>query len=257
MKARCPNQSVEGTLGILAFFLGVRSGRPLTLSLGIEARYERMETKVTPIIFTPDNEPYLGRTLLFHFDQIISATMEQNSVVAKRSHDKELTDHQKMASQVISQSLSITLSIRELIRQCYLFGAYVLLRPLVERAMILFYLYYYPEDIIHWNNGWQYREAPGLSKMIDKISKKLANSPKGRGSDMLKSMNSLLHGKPDSAYFSLFPIGDSQFGFAASKILNRPKLCDDLCADVIPTLAMIQGMMAAYFNKNGGSGSFT
>jgi hypothetical protein len=212
-----------------------------------------MGTEVTPIIFTPDNEPYLGRTLLFHFDQIISATMEQNAVTANKSHDIELTDHQKMGCQVISQALSITLSIRELIRQDYLFGAYVLLRPLVERAMILFYLYYYPEDIVHWNNGWQQRDAPGLSLMIDKISKKLANSPKGRGRDMLKSMNSLLHGKPDSAYYSLFPLDESRIGFAPSKILNRPELCDDLCADVIPTLAMIQGMMAAYFQTNEGS----
>ena len=44
-----------------------------------------METEVTPIIFTPDIEPYLGRTLLFHFDQIISATMEQDTVTAKKS----------------------------------------------------------------------------------------------------------------------------------------------------------------------------
>jgi len=37
---------------------------------------------MTPIIFTPDNEPYLGRELLFHFDQIISSAMEQNAVTA-------------------------------------------------------------------------------------------------------------------------------------------------------------------------------
>lgn len=66
--------------------------------------------------------------------------MEQNALTAKKSHDIDLTDHQKMACQVISQALSITLSIRELIRQGYLFGAYVLLRSLVERSMILFYL---------------------------------------------------------------------------------------------------------------------
>ena len=26
-----------------------------------------------PVVFTPDNEPYLGRNLLFHFDRIISS----------------------------------------------------------------------------------------------------------------------------------------------------------------------------------------
>lgn len=209
-----------------------------------------MKTEMPPVIFTPDNEPYLGRTLLFHFDQIISASMEQSTLTAKKSHNIELTDHQKMACQVISQALSITLSIRELIRQGYLFGAYVLLRSLVERSMILFYLFYYPEDIVHWNNGWQQRDAPGLSTMIDKISKKGADAPKCRGSDMLKSMNSLLHAKPDSAYYSTVPLDDFRVGFAASKILNRPELCDNLCADVIPMLVMIQGMMVAYFQTN-------
>ena len=206
-----------------------------------------METEMPPVIFTPNNEPYLGRTLLFHFDQLISSTMEQSALHAKKSHDIELTDHQKMACQVISQAISIALSIRELIRQGYLFGAYVLLRSLAERAMILFYLYYYPEDIVHWKNGWQYGEAPGLAKMIDKIRTKGVDAPEGRSSDMLKSMNSLLHAKPDSAYYNFVSLDNSRVGFAPSKILNRPKLCDELCADVTPTLAMIQGMMTAYF----------
>jgi len=118
--------------------------------------------------------------------------------------------------------------------------------------MILLYLYYYPEDIIHWTNGWQQRDAPSFSTMIDKIGKKMPNSPKVRGVDALKSMNSLLHTKPDSAYYKLVPMDDSRVGFAPSKILNRPKLCDDLCADILPTLAMILGMMVAYFQENEG-----
>jgi hypothetical protein len=75
-----------------------------------------------PVVFTPDNEPYLGRHLLFHFDQIISSAMEQNSVTAPTSHGRSLTDQQHAACQLIPQALSIMLSIRELIRQGYLFG---------------------------------------------------------------------------------------------------------------------------------------
>lgn len=107
-----------------------------------------------PIVFTPDNEPYLGRNLLFHFDQIISSAMEQNAVTAPTSHGRSLTDHQRMACQVIPQALSIMLSIRELIRQGYLFGAHVLVRALVERATILLYLHLYPDEIERWNRGW-------------------------------------------------------------------------------------------------------
>jgi hypothetical protein len=73
-----------------------------------------MESKAMPVVFTPDNEPYLGRDLLFHFDQIISSAIEQNAFTASTSHGRALTDHQGMACQVIPQAISITLSIREL-----------------------------------------------------------------------------------------------------------------------------------------------
>ncbi|WP_219822447.1 hypothetical protein, partial [Vibrio hyugaensis] len=73
--------------------------------------------------FTPANEPYLGRELLFHFDQMISCCLERSAVISKLTHELDMTDHQKMAAQVIPQSISVSLSIRELIRQGYLFGA--------------------------------------------------------------------------------------------------------------------------------------
>ncbi len=206
-----------------------------------------MNREETPVIFAPDNEPYLGRELLFHFDQIISATMEQNAKVAPTSHDRDLSDHQRMACQVIAQAISITLSIRELIRQGYLFGAHVLKRSLVERQTILLYLHLYPEDIEKWGRGWHSGDAPGLAKMLDAIQNKWQRDPAVQGRDLTKAMNSLLHAKPDSAPWNLVPLGGNKVGHAVSKILNRPDLCDDLCADVIPCLAIIQAMMAAYF----------
>ena len=50
-----------------------------------------MESEATPVAFTPDNEPYLGRKLLFHFDQLISSAMEQNAVTAPSSHGRTLS----------------------------------------------------------------------------------------------------------------------------------------------------------------------
>lgn len=123
-----------------------------------------MDVKEIPVVFTPDNEPYLGRTLLFHFDQLICSVMEANGSIAPTSHGRVLTDDQEMACQVIAQSLSIALSIRELIRQGYLFGGHVLLRALAERAAILLYLHLYPAEIDKWNRGWEHNEAPGLAK---------------------------------------------------------------------------------------------
>lgn len=208
-----------------------------------------MDPEVTPVIFTPGNEPYLGRELLLHFDLLISSAMEQNAVAAPTSHGRTLTDHQRMACQVIAQALSITLSIRELIRQGYLFGAHVLLRALVERAAILLYLHLLPEEIEKWNRGWHQKDAPSLAKMFEAIQNQQQRDSVVRGSDLTAAMNSLLHAKPDSAPWNLVPLGDKGVGHAVSKILNRPELCDDLCANVIPWLAVIQAMMAAYFPR--------
>ena len=166
-----------------------------------------MDREALRVVFTPDNEPYLGRNLLFHFDKIISSAMEQNAVTAPTSHDRQLTDDQQMACQVISQAISIMLSIRELIRQGYLFGAHVLVRALVERAAILLYLYLYPEEIERWNRGWHQQDAPGLAKMFDAIQSKQQCDQKVPGRDLTASMNSLLHAKPDSAPWNLVSIG--------------------------------------------------
>ena len=208
-----------------------------------------MDPEVTPVVFTPDNEPYLGRKLLFHFDQLISSAMEQNAVTAPTSHGRTLSDHQRMACQVIAQALSIALSVRELIRQGYLFGAHVLLRALVERSAILLYLHLHPEEIEKWNRGWHQKDAPSLAKMLDAIHSKQQRDSAVRGSDLTAAMNSLLHAKPDSAPWNLVSLGENGVGHAVSKILNRPELCDDLCANIIPWLAVIQAMMAAYFPR--------
>jgi hypothetical protein len=183
--------------------------------------------------------------------------MEQNAITAPLSHNQMLTDHQKMACQVIAQSISVMLSIRELIRQGYLFGAHILTRSLVERATILQYLHLHPQEIERWNSGWHMEDnAPGLAKMFDRIQEKLQYDPKIAGKKLTAQMNSLLHAKPDSAPWNFISVGENRVGHAVSKILDRPDLCDDLCANVIPWVAMIQGMMATYFpldqssNKN-------
>ena len=206
-----------------------------------------MANQPIPVVFTPDNEPYLGRTLLFHFDRVISQVLHDNALIAPRSRARTLTDSQAMASQVIPQAISIALSIRELVRQGYLFGAHVLLRPLAERSAILLYIDIIPEKIAAWNRGWLHGEAPSLAKMFDAIQAEWGQASRIPGKDLTASMNSLLHGRPDSAWWSLIPLADESIGHAPSKILNRPDLCDDICADVIPWLAVVQAMMNAYF----------
>ena len=152
-----------------------------------------------PSVFMPDNEPYLGRATLLRFDQTISAVLELNQSTAQRTHGMQLSDMQQMACIVIPQSVSLALSIRELVRQGYLFGAHMLVRPLVERAAILLYLQTVPGDIVRWKRGWHAGDAPGLSKMLEAIQKAGNRAEFAKGADLTASFNTLLHGKPDSA----------------------------------------------------------
>jgi hypothetical protein len=70
-----------------------------------------------------------------------------------------------------------------------------------------------------------------------------------RGQDLTASMNALVHAKPDSAPWNLVSMGDGKPGHAASKVLDRPALCDELCGEVIPWVAVVQAMMAANFTN--------
>lgn len=205
-----------------------------------------MQSTNGPVVFSPDNEPYLGRELLFHFDQLIYSCLEQNASIAPKTHHITLSDAQRMACIVIPQTISIALSIRELLRQGYLFGAKVLLRPLVERAAMLLYLQECPQDIEKWKRGWIYGDAPSLAKMLEVIQEHIKKNVV-KGFRLTDEMNSLLHGRPDSGFANLILLGDNRTGYAVSKILNRPDLCDDVCANVIPWLVIAQAMMSAYF----------
>lgn len=114
--------------------------------------------------------------------------MEQNAATAPQSHGRALTDQQRMACQVIPQALSIMLSIRELIRQGYLFGAHVLVRSLVERAAILLNHPLHPEEIEKWNRSWHAGDAPGLTKMFDAIQKRQQRDAPVPGRDLTDAM---------------------------------------------------------------------
>ncbi|EAR08898.1 hypothetical protein [Reinekea blandensis] len=199
------------------------------------------------VIYTPDNEPYLGNELLYHFDQLISCCLEINAKLAPLSHTLELTELQEMASQTIPQSISLALSIREMIRQGYLFGAHVLKRSLIERVMILLYLHHFPEKIHLWVEGWPHKKSPSLAKMFEEINRKESVGPELKGYELTAPLNSLVHGKPDSAPWNSVLMGDGKYGHAPSKITNNPELCNELCADVLPWLTIITSMMCAYF----------
>ena len=183
------------------------------------------------------------------FDQLISSCLEQNSSIAPKTHQIELSETQKMACIVIPQAISIALSIRELIRQGYLFGAKVLIRPMVERSAILQFIHICPNEIEKWNRGWQHGDAPSLAKMFEVIQERMKRPEKIKGAQITNEWNSMLHGRPESALANLITLDNEHLGFSVSKILNRPDLCDDRCAEVSLWLIVVQAMMTAYFEE--------
>ena len=129
------------------------------------------------ITFTPEDEPYLGLESLLHLDNVIISCLEANAKIAPYTHTiKSKSDLQVATSQIIPQTISIALSIRELVRQGYLFGAFVLIRPLAERSVTALFLseYYKYKNrcaVDIWKNSWKYSERPSLQNMIDVIRK--------------------------------------------------------------------------------------
>lgn len=92
------------------------------------------DSELPEAVYLPSNEPYLGRESVHHFDNIIISCLELNEKVAYYTHNNDLSEMQKAACQLIPQGINIALTIRALVRQGYLFGAYILISPLLERA---------------------------------------------------------------------------------------------------------------------------
>lgn len=206
----------------------------------------KRDTRLKPnAVFTPDNEPYLGRETVFAFDKLIIVCLEANTEIASRTYKMDnMTDLQRAAFQLIPQGMGISLSIRELVRQGHLFGALVLIRALAERATTVLYLQRFPDEIVKWKRGWRYNERPSLHKMLDTIS--MGKFP-GAASEFTQLYNSIMHGDPDSAMWNLVQISDGKLGHAVSKILKNPSLCDKVCLDAAIWLAVLLGMMNAIF----------
>jgi len=199
-----------------------------------------------PPIFMPDNEPYLGIESVLWFDRIICWALEANSEVAKwtRDHSRSLSQLQRAACQVIPQGISIALSIRELIRQAYLFSAMVLIRPLIERAAVISYLDLHPDAVSLWEDGWRYRRRPSLATMMKEMS---GRASKDEAQRICDAHNHIVHGDPLSCYHNLVHLQDGSIGYASGKILKNPKLCDGIAMEAQCYLVVLAGRMSRIF----------
>ncbi len=200
-------------------------------------------------IFTPDNEPYLGRELLFQFDNLICSCLELNSKCAPASHGRPLSRFQHALCILVPQTITLALSIRELIRQGYLFGAKVLVRPLAERAVTILYLSKNPNGLQIWDDGWKHNNRPKLQQMIEYLNQELPRGAYASLKGFTHELNSATHGDPLSAQWNVVLREDGAPVFPVSKNLSSPQLADEICAEVIPWLAATMGIMSAAFGQ--------
>ena len=167
-----------------------------------------------PTVFTPDNEPYLGRQALLTFDQEIPFSLWVSSHIAAytQANRENLTDIQRAACQIV--------------RQGYLFAALVLVRPLIERAAIISYIHDHPDAIEKWKSGWRFRERPPLSTMLHSMARGMVEFEDAK--DLCEHYGHIIHGDPISAEWNRIPLNDGSLGYAVGKVLNAPSLCDEL-----------------------------
>jgi hypothetical protein len=200
-------------------------------------------------VYLPSNEPYLGRELVFHFDQIIMSCLEVNADVSACTHRIQLSDLQKAACQLIPQGVNLSLTIRELVRQGYLFSALVLLRPLIERVAIISYLQANPSEIAVWNDGWRHndKKRPSLAEMLETMSGSADIEVAKR---LTYTLNHLVHGDPLAADWNLTELGDGGMGYSVGKVIDNPDLCDFICSQTICYVVVLMGMMVACFPES-------
>ncbi|MBI3377397.1 MAG: hypothetical protein HY035_03195 [Nitrospirae bacterium] len=195
-------------------------------------------------VYLPSNEPYLGRDSVFHFDQVILSCLDVNTDIAAYTKRVELSDIQKAACQIVPQGINLALTIRELIRQGYLFGALVLMRPLIERVAVISYLHANPNEIKVWQTGWKFRERPSLSKMLETMSGKADITT---AKQICETFGHIVHGDPIGSQWNLVRLTDSAVGYSVGKVINEPELCDFICFQSYLYLIVLMGMMAACF----------
>src|SRR5205807_103211 len=87
-------------------------------------------------------------------------------VIGPKTFSGKLSPLQRCATEIIPQGVSIALSIRELIRQAYLFSAAILMRPLVERTGLMQHLITYPEAVEAWYAGWPRTAQPAFATLL-------------------------------------------------------------------------------------------
>ena len=174
-------------------------------------------------VYLPHDEPYLGQPHLLAFDKAIPQAMRTNLKVARRTFVKPLSPLQIAATEVLPQGISVALSIRELIRQGYLYSAAILLRPLIERAGTIHYLRSHPQAVEAWRAGWPRRSQPSFDDLMSGMH---PAAPADLQESFRTMLHKLVHSDPAGSAFNMFERHDGVLVFSSGKLIDQPLVCN-------------------------------
>jgi hypothetical protein len=173
-------------------------------------------------VYLPHNEPYLGHPHLLALDKAIPGALNINLGVSKRTFVQPLSPLQIAATEIIPQGISIALSVRELIRQAYLYSAAILLRPLIERTGTIHYLAAHPDAVTAWRAGWPRRSQPSFDELLTLMHPGTPDETQ----DLYRTMlHKLVHSDPAGSIFNMFERHDGVQVFACGKMVDQPTMC--------------------------------
>jgi hypothetical protein len=131
--------------------------------------------------------------------------MRANLEIAQRTFVKPLSPLQIAATEIVPQGISLALSVRELIRQAYLYSAAILIRPLVERAGTIYYLQAHLDAVEAWRSVWPRRSQPSFDAMLTVLHPGAASDTQ----DAIRAMlHKLVHSDPAGSVYNMFERAD-------------------------------------------------
>jgi hypothetical protein len=205
-----------------------------------------MTTTSAGPIYLPHNEPYLGSKSLLAFDMAIPRAMQVHAAIGSTTFSRELSPLQRCAVEIIPRGVSIALSIRELIRQAYLFSAAILMRPLVERTGLMQHFVTYPNEVTAWHAGWPRKGQPTFDALFALV---MPDASVDHREQITSLMHKLAHTDPKSALFNMFRRPGGSLAFASGKVLSRldsAEVIADLAKHCLQRLTAISAFVFDY-----------
>jgi hypothetical protein len=147
----------------------------------------------------------------------------------------------------------LLLSVRELVRQGYLYAAMVLLRPMVERIGTLSYLIEHPDGLATWQAGWKHGTGPSLVELLETI-RGLSDATSAPSDDEIaigaRRYHELVNVGCPSAMPAVFvTLGNGAPGFTTGKDIHSPENADAVAYEAAMMAIVLMSRCVQVFPK--------